>query len=312
MENITYYFASNKNEEELNKIVSNPLFTKITNYLSERKEQEVILRQIKADIPTDSNLELYLDKLIKYNLLERKNRRYSLTFPIYTHKESLKISDSIAKSFRTITQEDSIPINYFIFGEWLWSLLFEEEQDNYFFGIKASPESLSVFRRKEEGNESLRFVSVYPDNLIPLDLANYFNLLSKRQELPQHFTSLQNVIGDVDINYFIPQIQKVIRSVKRNKSRESKKNIFQEALLVTGDLKRNEENQLFLAVPILESEELSKEIQVTLDKLKTELQPSWEKIEDKNQRVFYKQQLYSFLFTNYLPEDQEYISYFEL
>ncbi|EOH98563.1 hypothetical protein UAW_01159 [Enterococcus haemoperoxidus ATCC BAA-382] len=311
MEFTSYYFASNKNEEDLNKLICDPLFAKIVEYLSEHKEQEVILRQIKAAIPTDSNLELYLDKLIKYNLLERKNRRYSLTFPIYTMDKSIQLPDSITRAFRNITQESSMLNNCFVFGEWLWMLLFEDEQDNYFFGVKASPESQPIFRRREEGNDSLRFVSIYTDSLVPLDLANYFNLLSRRKDLPQNFEVLQNVIGDVDINYFIPQIQKVIRSIKRNKTRVDKQNIFQEALIMTGDLKRNTENQLFLAVPIIDSECACDEIQTILDKLQIELPPLWKTIHNQNQRIFFKQQLYSVLFKNCLPE-LDHISYFKL
>ncbi|MBO0421842.1 DUF1803 domain-containing protein [Enterococcus plantarum] len=311
MKNVSYYFTSNKSEEELTRIISDPLFTRIVSYLSERKEQDVILRQIKANILTDKNLELYLDKLIKYNLIERANRRYTLTFPIFSQGESLTLPDSITQSFRAVTQTESISTDYFVLGEWLWSLLFQEEQDPYFFGIELSSKSLPIFRKREEGNDLLRFVSVYPEELVPLDLANYFNLLSRRQELPSHFEPLQNIIGDVDIHYFIPQMQKVLRAIKRNRTRDSKKNIFQEALLVTGDLKKNEENQLFLATPILDSTEPSEAFQLALDKLKTELTLLWEGIETNNQRLFYKQQLYSFIVVNYLPIDQNYIKYFK-
>ncbi|MGM0217168.1 DUF1803 domain-containing protein [Enterococcus sp. AZ126] len=312
MGEVTYYFASNENEEELNKIIIDPLFNKIVAYLSNRNGQEVILRQIKAAIPTDSNLELYLDKLIKHKLLKRENRRYTLIFPIYTNENLLKLPDSIEKSFRKIMEEQTMANDYFLFGEWLWSLFFEKEQGTYFFGVSNSIENLSFFLKKEAGNDSLRFVSIYPDNLIPLDLANYFNLLSRGQELPPKFDSLQNLIGDVDIHYFISQIQKVMRSVKRNNYRERRQTIFQEALLVTGDLKKNEENQLYLATPTIAGNDYSDEIQNRLDELKKDLISLWETIENENQRMFYKQQLYSFLFQNYLPNKYHSISYFKL
>lgn len=312
MGKVTYYFASNENEEELNKIIIDPLFNKIVAYLSNRNGQEVILRQIKAAIPTDSNLELYLDKLIKHKLLKRENRRYTLIFPIYTKENLLKLPDSIEKSFRKIMEEQTMANDYFLFGEWLWSLFFEKEQGTYFFGVRNSIESLSFFLKKEAGNDSMRFVSIYPDNLIPLDLANYFNLLSRGQELPPKFDSLQNLIGDVDIHYFISQIQKVMRSVKRNNYRERRQTIFQEALLVTGDLKKNEENQLYLANPTIAGNDYSDEIQSLLEELKKDLISLWETIENENQRMFYKQQLYSFLFPNYLPNKYHSISYFKL
>ncbi|ALS38063.1 hypothetical protein ABID30_000249 [Enterococcus rotai] len=310
MENITYYYAQTNQSEPLDKIVSDPLFKEVVAYFTERQDQEIILRQIKADIPTNSNLELYLDKLIKYNLIERKNRRYSLSFPIYANESRQILPESLIELLEGMKQE-SKRTNYFLFGEWLWSLLFDEEQGDYFFGVKDSSNGLPLFQRREEGNDALRFVSIFTAQQVPFDLANYFNLLSKRQALPQIFEPLQNLVGDVDLNYFIQQIQKVIRTVNRNKTRERKVNIFQEALLVTGDLMRDEENQLYFAVPLLEDQVLSGEMKVRLDQMKAELSSLWANITDENQRVFLKHQIYSTLFENGLPK-QHYIHYFKL
>ncbi|MGX7262605.1 DUF1803 domain-containing protein [Enterococcus crotali] len=310
MENTSYYFTSNKNEKELDNIISDPLFKKIIDYLSEHKNQEVILRQIKAAIPTDSNLELYLDKLIKYNLIERKNRRYSLVFPVYSAEEKLLVPDSITDLLENLIQATPPQIHYFIFGEWLWPLLFEEEQDSYFFGVQASSNTIPLFRKREEGNSTLQFVSIYQDEVIPLDLANYFNLLSKRQKLPEHFKPLQAIIGDVDINYFIAQVQKVIRSVKRNTSRVKKQNIFEQALLTTKDLKRNPEGKLILTATQLDDVTLSEENKIMLDMLKTELVLFGTTIEERNQRIFLKMQLYSTLFSICFP-NQKNINYFK-
>ncbi|EOL44367.1 DUF1803 domain-containing protein [Enterococcus caccae] len=310
MKNTTYYFTTNKNETELSNLILDPLFKKIVDYLSEHKEQEVILRQIKADISTENNLELYLDKLIKYGLLERKNRRYYLTFPIYSIEKTIQVPESISIQLKNIVQKNTSQVNFFILGEWLWSLLFEEEQDGYFFGIKSVPASLPLYRKREEGNDTLRFVSVYQENQIPFDLANYFHLLSRRGELPEHFKPLQDILGDVDIHYFIAQVQKVLRSVKRNPSKIRRPNIFEEALITTNDLIRNTEGELFLEATCLEDDKLSEENQHTLDKLETELRLLWETIDDQNQRAFYKMQVYSILFSTCFPKQNQ-IRYFK-
>ncbi|ALS00656.1 hypothetical protein ATZ33_04490 [Enterococcus silesiacus] len=310
MENTSYYFASNKNEKKLENVISDPLFKKVVNYLSDYKNQEVILRQIKATISTDHNLELYLDKLIKHGLVERKNRRYSLTFPVYSTEEKLQVPDSVTNLLQSLIQVNSSQLNYSIVGEWLWSLFFEEEQSSYFFGVQYSSKKLPLFRKKVAGNDALQFVSIYQDGVIPLDLANYFNLLSKRQALPEQFKSLQTVIGDVDINYFIGQVQKVLRSVKRNTSRVKKQNIFEKALLATNDLTRNTEGQLSLVTMCLDDSEPSRERKMALNQLKTELASLWGAIEDDNQRVFFKMQLYSVLFTSYFP-NKKFIHYFK-
>lgn len=290
-------------------MIFDPLFKEIVNYLYDQKDQEIILRQIKANILTDVNLDLYLDKLINYGLIKRQNRRYSLTFPIFSAKKNIQVAHSITDTLQSLVQENTSQISYFIFGEWLWGLLFEEEQKEYFFGIESSPDNLPLFRKSQTGNSQLQFVSIYQDSLLPLDLANYFNLLSNRRALPEQFKQLQHIIGDVDIHYFITQIQKVIRSVKRNTSKIRKRNIFEEALLTTNDLTRNAEGQLSLTTVCLDNIEPSAEIQDTLDKLKAELTLLWTTIADDNQRAFYKMQIYSVLFTECFP-NQKSIHYF--
>lgn len=312
LENSTYYFGSNKNEAHLNSIISDPLFKQTVTYFFERKEQEIMLRQLKEDLQTEKNLEVYLEQLIKYNLLERKNRRYSLTFPVYSKKEFLlEVPDSVRRALQKIINGD-LAMGCFVFGEWLWSLLFKEETGNYFFSVEDSSKKLPSFLNKRvEGNNSLHFISVFQDHQIPLDLANYFTFLSKKHELPKQFKSLETLVGDVDINYFIPQIQKIIQSDKRKKIRIKEKNIFQEALLATGDLKKNDQGQLYLATPVIENHVLSKENQEILAILDAELSRLWETIKNENQRVFFKKQLYSSLFNHCLPQIDS-ISYFKI
>ncbi|EOI00447.1 hypothetical protein UAY_01550 [Enterococcus moraviensis ATCC BAA-383] len=304
MKNVSYYFARGR-EESLNKLISDPLFNKIVTYFTEREGQEIILRQIKADISTDNNLELYLDKLINYNLVKRENRRYSLAFPIYSNETIYTIPDVLTDLLTSIRQ-DEVVTDQFLFGEWLWSVFFEEEQGSYFFGVKNESKNPPFFRRVEEGNEYIRFVSVYREDQVPLDLANYFHLLSQRQVLPQQFERLQTILGDVDIDYFIAQIQKVIRSVKRNKTRVSKKNIFQDALIETKDLIRNDEDQLIFETRFIEENVTS----VDINRLKTELSVLWAAHSDENQRVFFKMQLFQQLIEKFLL-DQETFHYFK-
>ncbi|MBO0441331.1 DUF1803 domain-containing protein [Candidatus Enterococcus ikei] len=311
MENVTYYFGSTSHQEPLNKLVSDPLLKQLVTYFFERKEQEVMLRQIKTDIPTDSNIELYLDKLIKNNLLERKNRRYTLTFPIYSERTfQITVPNSITTSIHRIIEEDA-NLSYFIFGEWLWAVLFDEETEDYFFGVDHSLNNSPNFLNKVEvGDSTLHFVSIFRENQMPFDLANYFSLLSKGQAIPKQFEPLQKLIGDVDLNYFIPQVQKLLRSVKRNKSVSKKINIFQEALLLTQDLKKSEEGKLILAVPMIEKDAPSEAIQEILEQLKVELCALWATIENRNQRLFFKKQLYCSLFDDCLTQINSF-SYFK-
>lgn len=308
MEHVTYYYAQNKQAEHLNKIVADPLFKEIVTYFTERQNQDIILRQLKSDIPTTSNLELFLDKLINYKLLERKNRRYSLSFPIYSTEVSPFLPESVTNLIEVMRTED-VRSRCFVFGEWFWSLFFEEEQGSYFFGVKETSKKSPLFQRREQGNDTLRFVSIFTNHQIPLDFANYFSLLSKRKQLPKHFESLQNLIGDVNLDYFILQIRKVMRSVNRSTVRERKTTIFQEALLITGDLTRNEEQKLELVVPLLEDVTLSANTQEYLEQVKLDLVVLWKKTVNENERVFFKQQLYSTIVHN-CSFEHDYLQYY--
>lgn len=308
LKNLSFYFSSHNHQEELEKIVSDPLFAKIVDYLYENKEQEIILRRIKAEIPTQKNIELYLDKLIKYNIIKRENRRYSLKLPIYSinQQSSLSNIEELLPRWKEIADGSAEINKYFLIGEWLWSFLFKKEED-YFFGVQNAP---IFFDRREQGNEQLQFVSIFQENIVPFDLANYFTLLSNRQKLPDQFLPLLQTIGDVDIDYFIPQVQKVIRAANRQKIKEAKRNIFQESLLLTHDIKRNEEGNLTLNVAIVACDEQNLATIQGLESIKKMLVSMWQEIEDSNQRMLLKKQLYHQLF-RYSWSEEESINYFK-
>ncbi|GGC81390.1 DUF1803 domain-containing protein [Enterococcus wangshanyuanii] len=295
MEKVIYYYKRER-AAQLDKLISEPLFEQIMTYLIGNQEQEPILRQLKTAIPTTENLELYLEQMISHGIIQRKNRRYYLSIPIFSQEKRLKIPAStqifLDESMKKTSSQEPF------FGEILWSLFFDDDTD-YFFGIKTAETSTTFVKRVEEGNEKLRFIALHLEDTFPLSLADYFSLLTKRAALPDTFKPLERLIGDVDIDYFITQALKVIRSSKRATSRQLKRNIFQEALLVTNDLEKTSDTTFSLTSPILENDNLSEVDEInTLKKL---LSPLWEGIEDNNERVFYKKQLYSQLFHYYFP-----------
>lgn len=65
------------------------------------------------------------------------------------------------------------------------------------------------------------------------------------------------MIGDVDIDYFITQALKVIRSSIRSKSKQMKRNIFQETFVITNDLQERADATFSLTSPILENGSLA-------------------------------------------------------
>ncbi|WP_271490739.1 DUF1803 domain-containing protein [Enterococcus sp. 5H] len=286
-------------------MVNDPLFQTIVDYFIKHCNQEIILRKLKTDIHTDTNLELFLDKLIKYKLIQRKDRRYSLLFPIFQPEPPIQISETIIDSLKIIIGENAETACY-LFGEWFWSLLFSEERNPYFFGVREA----DFFIKREVGNDTWKMVSICLKRQQPLDLANFFTLLSAQTKLPDQFKPLQDLVGDVDINYFIPQLQKVIRSAKRQKVAKTKRDIFRETLLLTGDLIQNEVGEEIIVTPILENLSPPIELEPVLEELALELSESWKLIEDVNQRVFFKLQLFRSLFKECFPQNKS-LHYFK-
>lgn len=305
MEAITYFFDDNNQSKDITKVVNDPLFQTIVDYFIKHRNQEIILRKLKTDIHTDTNLELFLDKLIKYKLIDRKNRRYSLLFPIFQPETSIKLSEAIVDRFSTIIKGNSEAACY-LFGEWFWSLLFSEEHKPYFFGVREA----DFYIKREVGNDTWKMVSICLKEQQPFDLANFFSMLSAQIKLPDQFKPLQDLVGDVDINYFIPQLQKVIRSAKRQKVAKTKRDIFREALLLTGDLIQNEVGEEIIVTPILENLSPSIELEPVLQELALELSESWKLMEDVDQRVFFKLQLFRSLFKECFPQNES-LHYFK-
>ncbi|MFD2305650.1 DUF1803 domain-containing protein [Enterococcus termitis] len=306
LDKITYYFRG-EHTKEINKLLSEPLFKQIMNYLFEQRDQEIILRQLKAAIPTTQNLELLLDQMIAYGLIKRENRRYSLSIPIFSRTEALKIPDTIYTALDKLVKE--IDSDALIFGEVLWPAFFEDEDTHYFFGVENQDEALSFVNKVTSGNDELQFISLHSDTASPLALADYFSLLKTNSSLPKTFKPLEQSIGDVDIDYFVAQVQKIIRSIRRVKTKQLKRNIFQEALVITEDLVKTEEGAYKLVSPIIQKDTLAIE-EEKFTRIKMMLIQLWQEIEDKNQRVFMKKQLYNQLFHKYLAE-KEMLHYFK-
>lgn len=244
---IDYYFHTDKNEQQLNELVKSPLFQKIIDFFRLQNEEPVLLRRLKEAVVSDENIEYILEKMITYNLVERNERRYKLLIPIYDANNTTTLIsqqniDSLLDFSKTINQTQMA----IFLGEWLWEKFFPQEV-NYFFGIERELEDDRFFYKKIEiGNHEFQFVSIQNENVPPTDLATYFSIL-KTNQIPTAFQPLHELIGDVDINYYISQAKRIIRNADKNRKVSTKRNIFQESLIFSGDVSISKTNQLVLA-----------------------------------------------------------------
>ncbi|MBL1230716.1 DUF1803 domain-containing protein [Enterococcus sp. BWB1-3] len=302
MTKIIYYYQ-NKEQKKLDKLVKNPLFEKISLYLLDHQGEEIILRELKKVFINEKQFEQFLEEMIRFGLVNREERRYSLNFPLFQQSElqikPLELASQLKESLKSQTPAEQVRF----YGDILWEILFSNEED-YFFGINetASP---SFYERVEAGNGQLTFVSVHKKEAVPLNLAAYFDTMTvtSGDGLPFVYQPLQELIGDVDSEYFAAQAYRIVRAVLKKRKIADKRNIFLESLVVTNDLTRTEDGWV-LQVPIITEENppLTVSLSVYTDK--------FQQIIDKNQRLLKKRLFYQTCLELYL-ENQDYLTYYK-
>lgn len=289
---ITYYFK-HKEQKKLGKLVNDPLFQQIVSYFHEQ-EGEIILRELKKSFP-EKNFEQFLEEMIKFRLIRREERRYYLEIPFF--KEELTQEERTAAD--NFVQSEAVQRidKHWFYGEFLWNHLFDSEED-YFFGVYELSEDRGIpfFEKDSYGNEQLTFVSIHPIDSHPYDLASYFSVMeaTSGEDLPKSYQPLQQLIGDVDSQYFSAQAYRIVRAVMKGRRIADKRNIFLETMTLTGDLVKSKE-EWQLAAPVIQAKEFP-------DDLSSAYLETLQQASDVNQRVCKKMQIYQYCLSSFLSD----------
>lgn len=301
MQTIVYHY-SKQQAKELDEIVENPLFSEIITYFLENSQEDILLRSLKKQFSTVDYLESFLEKLILLKLIQRKNRRYTLNFPIVNANKTIELSDDIKKIVSKILDENqSIPLEVFL-GEWLWKFLFDEDTV-YFFG-SCVPETF--YQKQEIQSSSVSLISILPKNNSSVDLATYFDALVTDKPLAPKYTPLLELVGDVSIEYYLLQIKKIIRKSQVKKVTT----IFEQSLLLTGCLSENNSGRYDLAVPVLTKETRDLHTTLNVRHLKQLLCAYWTDITSLEEQVDIKNRLFQAILAYYNWPLQQPITYF--
>lgn len=165
------YYSKNK-ENFYQKLTDDPLFSSLTDYLYEHREQETILRELKKEF-SQNKFSHFLDLLIDAGLIKREERRYHLNFPIFDPKDYLQQATSAAETIAEQLKRLSVDEQKLAMGEVIWAYCFEDERkEAYFYGVRNSRETELL--RTTAGNEKYRFITLSSIEHFPLTLANYF------------------------------------------------------------------------------------------------------------------------------------------
>lgn len=297
-----YLYEQKEQQQLIQKLVNEPLFQPFVGYFFDHSQEEVTLRKLKQIFPNEKKLEFFIDQLIQAQLLERKQRRYRLTFPVFSTKTNPSYLKQlpIEQEFSILSflnQLESATVLYLL-GEWLWSVLFEKEQA-YFLAVDQEIHT-SLLLKTEASAQQGTFVTIHSPIVAAPDLAIYFDRLAKGQTLPETYQPLERLLGDVSIDYFVSQSIKIQRSLKRS---TNKRNIFKEALQITKDIQLNEEGQAVFATTIIETdqflvlpEECSQAEELITHRFITQ--------KDTNLRILDKMYFYQAVITTYWSAEQ--------
>lgn len=259
VERMEFYYPKAQ-VEKYQPIVENSLFLPLVDYMLENSQKQVILRELKKQIP-EKGLEKLIDKMIETGLMKREERRYLLNFPVYKSVSKKIVQESAEKVADKLRQ--LAPDKQLLFlGEKLWTYCFESS-DDYFY---ATSLERYFYEKREAGNDTLRFITISQREKWSKTLPNYFVLQKKQREIPQGLMEVATLLGDVNESYYFDQVEMLIERAQVGKLKSKRPNIFLDSLLKMQILTKEEE-QFRLQVPLIEQ---SEGVEVTLPNIETQ------------------------------------------
>lgn len=197
--------------QQLKKSLSDPATNKLIKYLYQL-EQPVILREIRAALSEDQQLDKRLDLLIETGVVERKERRYRLLLPIYEGFPENALYDQL----KELIGPDQL-------------VSFVEQ---FYPEELTGPVALTfdLANRTMLENDSYALITLNAEGITQLTLPNYFHYQQRKR--PESFAALEQLLGDVHPGFFFNQVELLLTTLLKEK-RPKRASIFLESLLLT-------------------------------------------------------------------------------
>lgn len=182
-------------------------------------KEDYILRELKENFTKEEKLETKLEQLIEQQIILREKRHYFLNLPNLSLIEDKRKIDEWVALFMAELQEKPI-------SEQLMSLVLLADNACEFAPFRL-PEKVNFafFSQLENDLGSLYSFSL---KRTAFNLPNYF--LWQRQHSKDHsFFSLEQLIGDVEPNYYLDQVFVILEKILAGR-RRIRPSIFTESL----------------------------------------------------------------------------------
>ena len=182
-------------------------FKELIQYLDQH--EAVILREIKREFESVSNIDRSIEEFIKASYIKRENKRYYLTLPFVESLEDLRLDQEI------FIRDDSP-----LYQE-LLELRFETQLSNQTNAALLLEET--DFQRDK------------------LTLANYFYKMQRQYPLSETQKPLYAVLGDVNPEYALKYMTTfLLKYVRKDELMQKRRDIFVDSLVILGYIRQNE------------------------------------------------------------------------
>lgn len=220
-------FIFKTKDPQLDKLLRSSFFFELRKLL----EEVPTLRRLKEVL--GSKTEKNLEKLIDNGVVERKDRRYSLSVPVVSVEETVleKWENSLLDFFDGKKQTEIFSI---------LEQILASEPSEYFYQFSGEDDCY----RKTVANNEMRVISLSLKEW-DLTLPCYFDALSREEE--ERYTEVYDLIGDVSSEYYLDQVQVVVEKIL-NQRRRIRPTIFVESMKFFGLI---EKDPLVLTTPVL-------------------------------------------------------------
>lgn len=190
------------------------------------KQPQSILRQIKKDFPHQENLEEELEKFISLGLIARKERRYESLVSYFPEDFFWKafLAERLHPFVETLLAEEKLPVLN------LWQTLKLPSRREVLAVSPFQKEEMAAFLVTAKTFSGKYQVTEIQTERPQTSLTNFF---AGKKDTPR-LEELTQIVGDVVPDYFLQQSLPKLWRAKEKSLRESRPDIFTDALGVLG------------------------------------------------------------------------------
>lgn len=231
-----------------------------------QQEKEPTLRMIKAAFNERSfpDLNEVIDTLIDYHYIERRDRRYYICAETLTDDKIKEVEDEVSDSVKTFIQwvtnldleglkeGSQLEIDNTLLQAHLLMYLLSSFNDVNTLTLYSGDDSLlaSLKNMTELAFEKETWCEISHLTLNDDSFHSYFMAVERHQTLSNLQQSIFDVIGDVNVEFFLHHCATKLKRARRRGSLDEDYNIFNDTLLRLGYLKENADHHLESTVMI--------------------------------------------------------------